>query len=705
MKPPLSLIPLFPLLGAILNGFLLLVGRPLSKRYAGLLACLMPFLSFVISVLFTLELSSQPSASLHEVLYTWISSGTLHVQLAFTLDRLSALMILIITGVGLLIHLYSLGYMHEETERDHARYFTYVNLFLFAMLLLVLGDNLLVLFIGWEGVGLASYLLIGFYYKEADKAAAGMKAFVVNRIGDFGFLIGIFLIYLSFSTFTFSEIQQSLASRPSSFLQMPFFLGLSLVEWAAICFFIGAMGKSAQIPLYVWLPDAMAGPTPVSALIHAATMVTAGVYMVARLNLLYTVAPVASQLIVSVGVATAFFAATIGLFQNDIKKILAYSTVSQLGFMFIGVGVGAYSAGVFHLMTHAFFKALLFLGAGAVIYAMHHEQDIRKMGGLLRSHPMVGWTFVIGTLAIIGFPGFAGFFSKDEILWMALATQNPVAWVFGSLAAVFTSFYMLRMLALTFLGESRISASEGGHSSPPPASGATETQHAPLHSSLSPHAHASASVQDVPWVMTLPLVILALLSVVGGWVGIPHLLGGRFGIHNYIHEWLRPVFAKSWAIHPFASVLSGADHYPAALLTEKTAMLFAIVGMLLGSLLALAFYASRGPAMIAAEERLQNPHRLGVGPILFRLVSHKYYIDELYEAWIIRPLLRLSKYGLWAFDKLFVDGLVNLLGFLTKILAQSLSWLQSGNVKIYLMSMVFGLVGLFLWLMIAGLPY
>ncbi|MCK6511760.1 NADH-quinone oxidoreductase subunit L [Myxococcota bacterium] len=687
MKPtiPLFLIPLFPLLGFLINGLSLAAGRRFSRVTVGAIASLMPLLSFAVSLSLVWQLYLAKTAkigfALHEVVYTWIESGDVQVRFAFYLDSLSAVMVLVVTGVGSLIHIYSNGYMEED--EDVARYFAYLNLFMFAMLLLVLGDNLLVLFVGWEGVGLASYLLIGFWFTDTEKAKAGMKAFVVNRIGDLGFLVGIFLVFAAFSTFDYVGLQESFRNAGLiEQLKRPVLWRLSYLEWAGICFFIGAMGKSAQIPLYVWLPDAMAGPTPVSALIHAATMVTAGVYMVARLNFLYIQAPTALTMIAWVGALTAFFAATIGLFQNDIKKVLAYSTVSQLGFMFMGVGVGAFSAGVFHLMTHAFFKALLFLGVGAVIYGMHHEQDIRKMGGLFKYMPVTGATFLIGTLAIIGFPGLAGFFSKDEILWMALATQHPAIWVMGTLAAVLTAFYMMRLTWLTFFGSLRATEDELHHM---------------------PHGKP----HKAPWVMEMPLVILAALSVAGGWIGIPHVLGG----HNHFHHWLEPVFREAWSLSPNSQVFLNPSYHPHTLLGHGTAaewagMGFALGGMLFGVAVALFFYSGRrAEDTLSREEEAQTEASGGFFSSIYRLLSNKYYVDEIYNAVVIRPLVNLSRSGLWPFDQLVVDGMVRLFGAITRLFAQILGWLQSGNVKVYLYSMAMGLVGLLLWLRLAGLSF
>ena len=687
MKPslPLSLIPLFPLLGFLLNGLLVLSGRRLSRLAVTSIACLMPFLSFVVSLGLVWQLwqakAFGKAQALREVAYSWIAAGNVKVEMAFSLDALSAVLLLVITGVGTLIHLYSHGYMEEDPS--YGRYFAYLNLFMFAMLLLVLGDNLLVMFVGWEGVGLASYLLIGFWFTDEEKAKAGMKAFVVNRIGDLGFLVGIFLVFAAFQSLRYDALVLSFRDAAHiAHLKLPVFFGLSYLEWAGISFFIGAMGKSAQIPLYIWLPDAMAGPTPVSALIHAATMVTAGVYMVARLNFLYIQAPAAMFFIAWTGAITALLAAIMGLFQHDIKKVLAYSTVSQLGFMFMAVGVGAFSAGVFHLMTHAFFKALLFLGAGAVIYGMHHEQDIRKMGGLFKLMPITGTVFLIGTLAIIGFPGLSGFFSKDEILWMALATEHGGIWIVGSLAAVLTAFYMMRLTLLVFFGELRLDE---------------EARHHLPHGR--PH--------KLPKVMTLPLILLAILSVIGGWIGIPHVLGG----HNHFHHWLHSVFQDAWLLSPHSQVFLSPDYHPHTLLghgvaAEWTGMGIAFGGMLLGVALAWFFYGGgRVEKTLAREEDAQRTGERGMMARLYRLSYNKLYVDEIYEALITRPLIHLSKLGLWPFDIVVVDGFVRLFAKIAGLLGRILSWLQSGNVKVYLYGMAMGLMALLWWLRFSSLSF
>lgn len=698
-------IVLLPLLGSLGNGFSLLLGLRLSRTTAGILATTASIGAFILSVLAFLLLSSMtdPLRQLHCHLFTWISSGSFHVNLALVLDPLSAVMILIITGVGSLIHIYSMGYMHED--HSYQRYFSYLNLFLFAMLVLVLGDNLLVLFIGWEGVGLASYLLIGFWFKDAEKAKAGMKAFVVNRIGDLGFLVGIFVLFWALyphlqagESFSFATINKYI-----DILKETRMLGVSSLEIAGLSLFIGAMGKSAQIPLYVWLPDAMAGPTPVSALIHAATMVTAGIYMIARMNLLYSAAPITSTWIAGVGAVTALFAAIIGLFQNDIKKVLAYSTVSQLGFMFVGVGVGAYTAGVFHLMTHAFFKALLFLGAGSVIVGLHHEQDIRKMGGLFRTMGITGFTFLVGTLAIIGFPGFSGFFSKDEILWKAFATQHTVVWALCFAAAILTALYMTRLFCLVFLGESRTDSSSPGHghtdSMPHPVS------HPPspvpqIHGGATPQKHPQVAHESPPN-MTVPLMILALLSALGGLLGIPYFLTRQ---HPILEHWLAPVFAKGWLhYHPQGAELMGHVHqHPHLWWGEGTSMSLTIVGMMVGVGVALYFYAGqqRAKRSMATELAWQQPGSGGWMGQFYRLVYNKFYVDEIYEATLVRPIHHLSRDGLWPFDQVVVDGVVNLCATITQGIGRLLSWVQTGQVRWYLTAMMLGLFSLLLWLIL-----
>ncbi|HHI02639.1 MAG TPA: NADH-quinone oxidoreductase subunit L, partial [candidate division Zixibacteria bacterium] len=517
MEYSLYLIPLFPLIGFLING--LFLGR-LSKKFVSFIACGAVGLSFFYSAHLFFELLSLPADAriIEEILFVWIPSGQFNVNIGFLLDPLSIVMVLVVTGVSFLIHIYSIGYMHDDP--GYARYFTYLNLFVFSMLILVLADNYLLMFIGWEGVGLCSYLLIGFWFEKKSATDAGKKAFIVNRIGDFGFLLGLFIIFWQVGSLDFATVFEK---APAMFA-----VGGTLITAATLLLFLGATGKSAQIPLFVWLPDAMEGPTPVSALIHAATMVTAGVYMIARSNVLYMMAPTTLAVVAIVGMATAFFAGTIALAQNDIKRVLAYSTVSQLGYMFVACGVAAFTAGIFHLMTHAFFKALLFLGSGSVIHAMAGQQDMRYMGGLKKYMPTTYWTFIIATLAIAGIPLFSGFFSKDEILWKAFSSQygSTWLWVFGFLAAGMTAFYMFRLVYLTFFGKER------------------------MESQTREHLHES------PKVMTVPLMLLAVLSIVGGYVGIPHILGGV----NHFEHFLEPVLKAGQNLPITEHILTSGSH-------------------------------------------------------------------------------------------------------------------------------------------------
>ncbi len=521
---PLALIPLLPFIGFLINGFF---GRRLSKPVSGLVACLAVGAAFAVAVVNVWSLVQQPVSArvIEQTVFWWISSGDLQIPMQFRLDPLGALMVLVVSGIGALIHVYSTSYMHEETDGEYARYFSYLNLFAAFMLVLVLGANFVVMFVGWEGVGLCSYLLIGYWYKKKSASDAGKKAFVVNRIGDFAFLIGMFMAFQEFGTLDFLAI----AEKTTLYQPEVVFGALSVMT---LLFFVGATGKSAQIPLYVWLPDAMEGPTPVSALIHAATMVTAGVYMIGRNADLFSLAPTTMLIVATVGAATALMAATIGLVQNDIKRVLAYSTVSQLGYMFMAMGVGAFAGGIFHLFTHAFFKALMFLASGAVIHALHGEQDMRKMGGLKNALPITYWTFLIGALAIAGVPGLSGFFSKDEILFKSYAFGgHPVLWAMGALTALLTATYMFRLIYMTFFGAAKWEAAMahgGGHGHGHDAHGSGG------------HGHG-AHLHDAPPAMAIVLVVLALGSVLAGYVGVPHVLGGS----NRIETFLEPSFHPS----------------------------------------------------------------------------------------------------------------------------------------------------------------
>jgi NADH-quinone oxidoreductase subunit L len=616
-----GLIPLLPLIGFLIVG---LFGKKLSKGLVGVIACGSVLAAFIISLGVFFEVRSLEAHSATINLFDWISSGKLHVPFSFLVDPLSALFLLIITGVGFLIHVYSVGYMHED--EGFSRFFAYLNLFVFFMLLLVLGSNYLLMFVGWEGVGLCSYLLIGFWFKNTAFNKAAKKAFIMNRIGDLGFLLGIILLFITFGSINYSEV----------FEQAKFFgSDKPVITAITLLLFIGAMGKSAQLPLYTWLPDAMAGPTPVSALIHAATMVTAGIYMIARSNILYTLAPFTMGVVALVGVITALFAASIGLFQNDIKKVLAYSTVSQLGLMFLALGVGAYTAGVFHVMTHAFFKALLFLGAGSVIHAMSGEQDLRNMGGLKKYLPVTYWTFLLATLAISGIFPFAGFFSKDEILAHAFE-HNKLLWFLGSIASAMTAFYMFRLFYLTFYGGFR---------------GTKEQEH---------HLHES------PKSMTIPLMVLAVLSVAGGFVGMP----AAFHMPHFLEGFLEPVFANS----EMRMLPTHIDHN-----TEITLMIIAVSIALIMIYMAYNFYIKQQKIPVADGQAI-NPAQ--------KVVYNKYYVDELYTTLFTKPLGWLSDKFYRFIELRFVDAIVNAVGDGVNWGSRTLRLLQTGSIEFYLLIMV-----------------
>ena len=662
----LGVIVALPLLGAIFNGIL---GPKLRTQVVTAAGVGSVTLSAVLAwVCFFQLLGEDPhNRALELTLFPWIHVGTLEIDFSLWLDPLSAVMLLIITNVGALIHLYSVGYM--KGDPGYWRYFAYLNLFIFSMLCLVLGGNLIVLFLGWEGVGLCSYLLIGFWYENRDFAKAGKKAFITNRVGDFGFALGMMLLFCLFGTLEPAAINGALAEG------LPVGMKPIMIEVAALALFVGATGKSAQIPLFVWLPDAMAGPTPVSALIHAATMVTAGVYMIARLNGLFFHAEFASHTVLVIGAATALFAATIGLVQNDIKKVLAYSTVSQLGFMFVAMGAGAWTIGIFHLMTHAFFKACLFLGSGSVILAMHHQQDMRFYGGLSKFMPKTYWTFLAATLAISGIFPFAGFFSKDEILWNAFASERGATVVYlVVLAAAFcTAFYMFRIMHMTFWGEHR--GDPGGH-----GHGHDDDDH-----SHDDHGHGG-DPKESPWTMTVPLIVLGVLSLVGGFVGIPHLIGSRIGhIPNLLHDWLHPVFEHS-TVH-----VAPAYHH-------NTGLEF---GMMLGSL-AVAGAAIGLTFMLwgGGKDKLYDAIE-AKAPWLHARLWNKWHVDELYEMTIIGPIVWFSREVLWRIvDEVIIDGLVNGAGALCKHVADGLGRLQNGDVGNYATVMVGGM--LFVLLCLAG---
>ena len=625
-------IVLCPLFGFVLCTIAAATDRRGLARAAGPLSVLA---GFVVALVTVAQLWAQPAgASLLDHLYTWIHASPLTLEMALRVDALASVMILIVTGVGFLIHLYSLGYMHDDP--DIARFFAYLNLFTASMLVLVLGDAVPLLFIGWEGVGLCSYLLVGFWYADMDNAVAGRKAFIANRVGDAAFLIGMFLLFWSLAqigtpSFTFGDVNRQ---------------ATQLAEWSptvvtAVCllFFIGATGKSAQIPLYVWLPDAMAGPTPVSALIHAATMVTAGVYMIARLSPLFVHAPLVLDIVGAIGAATAMFAATIGLVQTDLKKILAYSTISQLGYMFIALGAGAFSAAIFHLMTHAFFKACLFLCAGSVMHAMAGELNIFKMGGLGKHMPITARTFLLAALAISGFPLFSAFFSKDMILEAAFTSGHYVNWLVGLLAAGLTAVYVFRAYFLAFTGESRVDPDK-------------------LH-----HLH------EAPSTMTIPLIVLAALATVGGWVGLPDgfLWGDRFG------EYLAP----SVATLPHA-----AAHHPSG----------AVLAFLIGSASVMALGGIYVAYALYGRPSTLPDRAVAGAPGVYRLLWNKYYVDEIYDALFLRPYVALSRFFWQVVDSQLIDGAVNGVGELVRWSGSRVRRLQTGNVQAYALAMLIGAI-------------
>lgn len=616
------LIPLFPLIGFLING----IGwRKIPKSAGGAIGSLAILASFCVSLGIFFEVKSTGASTVVH-LYDFIQSGKLYIPFAFQVDALSSLFLLIITGVGFLIHVYSTSYMHDD--EGMVKYFAYLNLFVFSMLLLVLGANYLIMFIGWEGVGLCSYLLIGFWFKNRDYTNAAKKAFVMNRIGDLGFLVGMLLVLFNFGTLSYGEFFGAIKEGQAA-------VSSSTYNWIAICFFIGAMGKSAQIPLYTWLPDAMAGPTPVSALIHAATMVTAGIYMIARSAALYELAPMAKELVAIIGLATAVLAATIALYQNDIKKVLAYSTVSQLGFMFLALGVGAYTTGIFHVMTHAFFKALLFLGAGSVIHAMSGEQDVKMMGGLSKKLPVTYFTFLVGVLAISGFPFTSGFVSKDEIL-ISVYLHNKTYFYIASFAAVLTAIYMFRLLMLTFHGSFR---------------GTEEQKH---------HLHES------PMAITIPLIVLAILSLAGGFVQLPHLFGG----HPFLNEFLANAGVPA------------AEHGNLHLETIEYTLLGAtVVG------LALVFLATKKFFAVDSFEGVYGGFK--------KVLANKWYIDELYDAVIVNPIAKLSGLLDRFAERKGIDGIVNGVGKTVRWSSDRVRLLQSGQVGFYIFVMVIGMTLLF----------
>jgi NADH-quinone oxidoreductase subunit L len=632
----IMLVPIFPLAGFLVNG---LLNKRMPEKFAGWTASLAVFASFALSLWAFFLLKSLPveARSIQASWFDWINVGPFSASFAFLYDPLSAVMMLVVTGVGFLIHVYSVGYMHSDG--GYSRYFAYLNLFTFSMLALVMANNLLLLYLGWEGVGLCSYLLIGFWFHKKSAADAGKKAFIVNRIGDFGFALGIMLLFWTLTgaghpTINLVEI---------SHLAPEILAGTGVVTIITLLLFLGATGKSAQVPLYVWLPDAMEGPTPVSALIHAATMVTAGVYMVSRLSALFVLSPFTMAVVAIIGAATALFAATIGTVQNDIKRVLAYSTISQLGYMFLACGVGAFATGIFHLMTHAFFKALLFLGAGSVMHALAGELDMRKMGGAKKYMPVTFMTMLIGTLAISGVPLLAGFFSKDEILFKAFTSPNggPILWGVGMLAAILTAFYMFRLIFMTFFGESRMDP---------------EVEH---------HAHES------PRVMTVPLMILAFLAIVGGYIGLPVALGGG----NWFENFLAPVFAGE---HVAAEATAHVSHA-----TEYLLMLSSVFAAAIGIIIAYYFYIANPERPKRLAERFSG---------IYNTVLNKYYIDEFYNIVIVQPLITVALFFWKITDIRGVDaaanGLANLIGWFSG----KFRFVQTGLVRNYALLFVIGVV-------------
>lgn len=635
---------LLPLAGFLING--IFGSKIKNEKVIGIIGSGVIGLSFLIVAGAFFETLKLPVEERQHIvtLFTWMNAGGFEAGFSYQVDQLSLVMALIVTGVGFIIHVYSIGYMHGD--KGFWRFFAYMNLFIFAMMTLILGDNFVLLFLGWEGVGLCSYLLIGFWYdrkfEKSTTSDAAKKAFIVNRIGDFGFLLGMFLIYLTFGSLNFNEV----FSRANV---MNVHEGVFTL--IALFLFIGATGKSAQIPLFVWLPDAMAGPTPVSALIHAATMVTAGVYMVARCSIIFVSTPAIMTLVAVIGILTALFAATIGLVQNDIKKVLAYSTISQLGYMFLALGVGAFSAGIFHVMTHAFFKALLFLGAGSVIHAMHEHQDIQGFGGLKKYMPKTAATFLIAALAISGIPPLSGFFSKDEILWMSFANGSFILWLLGAVTALMTAFYMFRLYFLTFEGKERF-----GHN-------------------LHPH--------ESPSIMTVPLMILALLAAIGGFIGIPALFAGEGG--NRFEEWLAPVFENAERkLSIYGTHSSGSE-----ILLMTISVLLAVAGIWI----ARNIYLKKPSIAESISTRFKG---------LYNLLWNKYFVDEVYDAVIVNPIVKGSESVLWKFtDNKIIDGLVNGTASLISYISSKIRKIQTGVAQIYAVVMMLGIVIALFWIILS----
>ncbi len=625
---PGMLIPLFPLIGFLING---LFGKYLPKSITGWIASLAVLASFCCVFYMFTNLPS--TGSLHIDLFNWIGFANFNISFGYLIDPLSITMMLVVTGIGFLIHVYSIGYMHDD--EGVTRFFTYLNLFIFFMLLLVIGSNYLVMFIGWEGVGLCSYLLIGYWFKNDAFNDAAKKAFVMNRIGDLGFLLGMFFILFNFGSLDYAEVMKQASLLP---------VGSALLVTITLLLFVGATGKSAQIPLYTWLPDAMAGPTPVSALIHAATMVTAGIYMITRSGVLYAMAPFSMEIVAIVGVATCLMAAIIGLMQNDIKKVLAYSTVSQLGLMFAALGIGAFASGMFHLVTHAFFKALLFLGSGSVIHALHGEQDIRKMGGLSKYIKVTFITFLIGSIAISGIPPFAGFFSKDEILSKAFE-HSKIIWAILSISSMMTAFYMFRLVYLTFFNDFR----------------GTEVTKKHIHES--------------PSTMTIPLIILAVLSIFGGFIGLPSVLGFAHKFQQYL----------SAVTAPAQHILDESHAAEVSHSTEWILIFTAVIAAIASILYARYKYISN------KEQPAEDASLTGIN----KMVYNKFYVDEIYETCIVKPLKVLSDLFLVLIDKLVIDLVVNATAWVVGLSGRTLRLVQNGNTGFYVFAMVFGIIVLF----------
>ncbi|MBF0278667.1 MAG: NADH-quinone oxidoreductase subunit L [SAR324 cluster bacterium] len=626
------LVPAFPLIGFILNG---LFGKFFGKRFVSIVGPLSIGLAFLQSLVLFFAMLSTEGHALHEQLYTWMQSGILNLDVGFQVDQLSGLFLLIITGVGFLIHVYSIGYMYEEDA--FYRFFAYLNLFVFFMLILVLGDNFILMFVGWEGVGLCSYLLIGYYFEKQSAIDASKKAFITNRIGDFGFLSGVMLIFIYFNTLNFSEVNSSAGTVLEN--------GGLIVTLITLFLFLGATGKSAQIPLYVWLPDAMEGPTPVSALIHAATMVTSGLYMIARLSHLFVLAPITMAIVASVGAVTAILAATIAITQTDIKRVLAYSTVSQLGYMFLAMGVGAFGVGIFHVMTHAFFKALLFLCSGAVIYSLHHEQDMMKMGALRKKLPVTFATMMIGTIAITGIPPFAGFFSKDEILWKTWSSGNFALWFIGFLTALLTSFYMFRLMFLTFYGNSRVDP------------------------------HTESHIHESPVSMLAPLVVLAILSIFGGFFGVPHIL--HF-LPNGIEHYFEGFYAEVQAGHG----------------TVTAEIILMVLSVFVAALIPAWFaWKTYGGKLDTADQRKEN------FAFFHNLSLNKYYVDEIYNGGIIQPIKKISDLVFWKWiDVGVIDRFVHLTGDVARASGGLIRGLQNGVLQQYAIIFALGTLAILYYL-------